>query len=72
LRLPSVYFCAATTFTFRRYDVTAGEGDRDMAKATEHRRKRFADNPTPDADKPAKLLRIPSRLVTLVLLAEPV
>ena len=41
------------------YDVTAREDNReDMAKATEYRRKRFADKEAKDADKSAKLLRI--------------
>ena len=43
-----------------RYDVTAREDNReDMVKATEYRRERFADNSTTDAEKRAKLLRIP-------------
>lgn len=49
-----------TASTFRRYDVTAREDNReDMAKASEYRRKRFADKDAEDADKEAKLLRIP-------------
>ena len=49
-----------TANTFRRYDVTAREDNReDMNKATEYRAKRFADKASADADKSAKLLRIP-------------
>lgn len=48
-----------TANTFRRYDVTAREDNReDMRKATEYRAKRFADRNGADADKAAKLLRI--------------
>jgi len=48
-----------TANTFRRYNVTAREDNReDMRMATEYRRKRFADSEGADADKAARLLRI--------------
>jgi integrase len=51
-----------TANTFRRYDVTAREDNReDMQRATEYRAKRFADKTAADPDKTAKLLRIPKR-----------
>jgi integrase len=49
-----------TSSTFRRYDVTAREDNReDAARVTEYRRKRFADSGAANADKSARLLRIP-------------
>jgi len=46
--------------TFRRYDVTVREDNREnMERSTEYRRKRFADSSAADADKAANLLRIP-------------
>lgn len=49
----------ATASTFRRYDTTACEDNReDMEKVTESRARRFADKESADTDKLAKLLRI--------------
>jgi integrase len=48
-----------TARTFRRYDLTANEDNReDMAKVTEYRRRRFADKEGEKTDKGSKLLRI--------------
>lgn len=49
-----------TASTFRRYDITAREDNReDVARVSEYRRKRFSDKPTEDSDSRARLLRIP-------------
>jgi hypothetical protein len=49
-----------TGSTFRRYDRTSREDAReDMQRVTAYRRERFADDLGADADKSAKLLRIP-------------
>ncbi len=49
----------STSATFRRYDVTGSDDNReDMQKATDYRAKRFADKSGENADKSAKLLRI--------------
>jgi integrase len=57
----AMYFSGhSTPSTFRRYNITARDDNReDMQRATEYRRKRFADKAASDADKSAKLLRIP-------------
>jgi hypothetical protein len=56
----AMYFSGhSTSSTFRRYDITARDDNRqDMKSATEYRRKKFADKEGSDADKAAKLLRI--------------
>lgn len=49
----------STPATFRRYDVTGSDDNReDMQKVTDYRTKRFADKSGSNADKSAKLLRI--------------
>jgi hypothetical protein len=46
--------------TFRRYDVVASEDHREeAAKVTACRKRRFADKDGENADKGARLLRIP-------------
>lgn len=48
-----------TARTFRRYDLTANEDNReDMAKVTAYRKRRFADKEGAETDKGSKLLRI--------------
>jgi hypothetical protein len=45
--------------TFRRYDITVQEDNReDVAKVTAYRKKRFADKDGEKADKSAKLLKL--------------
>jgi hypothetical protein len=49
-----------TTRTFRRYDDVASEDDReDVANVMEYRKRRFAEKDGGNADKRARLLRIP-------------
>ncbi len=49
-----------TASTFRRYDIVAREDNReDAQRVSDYRRTRFADSGGSDADKSAKLLRIP-------------
>lgn len=48
-----------TASTFRRYDITAREDNReDVARVSEYRRKRFADTDDENADSRARLLRL--------------
>lgn len=56
----AMYFSGhRTAATFRRYDITAREDNReDVARVSEYRRKRFADSSGENADSRAKLLRI--------------
>jgi integrase len=56
----AMYFSGHTTpSTFRRYDLTDREDNReDMDKVTAYRKKRFADKKGKNADRSAKLLRI--------------
>lgn len=49
-----------TASTFRRYDIVAREDNReDAQRVSDYRAKRFADKDGENADKAAKLLRIP-------------
>jgi integrase len=56
----AMYFSGhRTARTFRRYDVTVNEDNReDVARVTAYRKKRFSDNEGEKSDKDAKLLRI--------------
>jgi integrase len=59
----AMYFSGhVTPSTFRRYNITSRDDNReDMQKATEYRRRRFAHTQAADADTGAKLLRIPAK-----------
>jgi hypothetical protein len=56
----AMYFSGhKTARTFRRYDVTVNEDNReDVARVTEYRKRRFADKGGEKTDSRAKLLRI--------------
>jgi integrase len=48
-----------TSSTFRRYDITARDDNReDVVRVSEYRKRRFADKDGENADKSSKLLRI--------------